>query len=354
MQLISCQHGKLVRVYTGAGDDDRAGDEDRAGDRADGSGTGNGCAGPRFDSMAGGPGFSPALSSGGSTTGLPALDRLLPAGALALGAVHEVLWDEARHHPRPLFVAALFARAASGEGSGFGVRGSEQSQRREGARSETTGGKPGSAIGPLRTRHSGLGTLIWADPRGDLYPPALASAGIPLDRLLLLRAAPADLVWALARCLGCRGVGATVAEVGRLTRVQARRLRLAAERGGGAGVLVRPLGPASAEHAAVTRWLVEPAPGSRTVQRWKIQLIHGHGGLLRHPVYLERSRDPADTRSGPADAAAIHRTFAHADGWPFGGQSAAAPRPPLRVRAVDPVADRPPAPQTPPPRIATA
>src|SRR4051794_14948033 len=61
--------------------------------------------------------------------------------------------------------------------------------------------------------------------------------------------------------------------------------------GGGVGVFLRPLGAASVHHAAATRWLVEPARGERTVQRWKIQLIHGHGGRLHQPVYLEYSRD---------------------------------------------------------------
>jgi hypothetical protein len=50
-------------------------------------------------------------------------------------------------------------------------------------------------------------------------------------------------------------------------------------------------GAASAHHAAATRWLVEPAPGERTVQRWKVRLIYGHGGHLHHPVYLECARD---------------------------------------------------------------
>src|SRR5438067_2145540 len=56
-------------------------------------------------------------------------------------------------------------------------------------------------------------------------------------------------------------------------------------------LLPRPRGAGSIHHAAATRWLVEPARGERTVQRWKIQLIHGHGGRLHQPVYLEYSRD---------------------------------------------------------------
>ena len=61
--------------------------------------------------------------------------------------------------------------------------------------------------------------------------------------------------------------------------------------------MVRPHTAASRHHAAATRWLVEPARGERTVQRWKIQLIHGHGGLLNQSVYLEYSRETHRVRA---------------------------------------------------------
>jgi hypothetical protein len=120
-----------------------------------------------------------------------------------------------------------------------------------------------------------------------------------LEQIFLLRPKNAeDEVWALAECMGCRGVAVTVARPPQLSRIQARRLQLAAERGGGVGVLIRPHGGAgSRHHAAVTRWLVEPARGERTVQRWKIQLIHGHGGLLNQSVYLEYSRETHRVRA---------------------------------------------------------
>jgi hypothetical protein len=66
------------------------------------------------------------------------------------------------------------------------------------------------------------------------------------------------------------------------------------------GLLIRPL-TGAVHHAAATRWLVEPARGERTVQRWRVQLIHGHGGLLHKPVYLEFSRDRHETTTTTAD-----------------------------------------------------
>src|SRR5690606_12030989 len=103
----------------------------------------------------------------------------------------------------------------------------------------------------------------------------------------------ADLLWTLAECLRCAGVGATVALVDRpLTRVQARRLQLAAEAGGGMALLLRPMQARASPHiyAAATRWLVAPARGDRTIQRWRLQLLHGHGRHAGHSFLLEKHR----------------------------------------------------------------
>jgi hypothetical protein len=224
MQLLSCHHGKLLKV----------------------------------NSTDLGAGSFPSTSSGQAqrffVTGLQALDRLLPSQAWGRGVIHEILWTE--KNARPFFFSALLARAAMGE----------------------------KAAG---------GCVVWCDPRGEIYPPALQTTGISLDRLFLLRPRTTEEeIWALGECMGCKGVAATLAQPPVLSRIAARRLQLAAERGGGVGLLLRPQGAASIHHAAATRWLVEPTRGERTLQRWKIQLIHGHGGLLHHPVYLEYSRDP--------------------------------------------------------------
>jgi len=184
------------------------------------------------------------------STGLEAIDGLLAGKKLARGVIHEVLWEG--KNPRPLFFPAWLALCASNRSS----------------------------------------RIIWSDPRNEIYPPALAGLGISLDQVFLLRPkTPDEELWALAECMGCKGVAVTLAQPPVLTRIVARRLQLAAERGGGIGILMRQRGAGSVHHAAATRWLVEPARGERTVQRWKIQLIHGHGGRLHQPVYLEYSRD---------------------------------------------------------------
>ena len=81
-------------------------------------------------------------------------------------------------------------------------------------------------------------------------------------------------------------------------------LQLAAERGGGIGVMLRSSGAAAWPYAAATRWTVRPAPGERTVQRWSVELIHGHGGRVGQRVLLEMCRETHHVR---ATDAVVHR-----------------------------------------------
>lgn len=198
-----------------------------------------------------GPAGAPAF-----TTGLTVLDALAPNGAFARGCVHELLSDSAA---MPRSVALLLARAAVA---------------------------------------SSTGVVVWCDPAGDLYPPALAASGLPADKLFVLRVAQSQTaLWSVAECLRCRGVAATIAAPARLSRVEARRLQLAAERGGGVGILLRRAGASSTHYAAATRWLVTPARGDEAYQRWRVRLVHGHGGQVGKEVVLEVCRDTNHVRA---------------------------------------------------------
>jgi protein ImuA len=206
----------------------------------------------------------PASRAGGFVSGIEAWDGVAPGGRFARGAVHELLW--AVDHPVPRTAAALLARAALQVGAALQAGGTSQA------------GACGRA-------------LVWFDPDRSLNPVALFRLGIEPARLLIVRPpTPGDVLPMLAECVRCQAVGAVVAGVGRLDRVQARKLQLCAEAGGGVALLLRRRDQAG-EHAAVSRWLVAPHPGTRLTQRWRIELVQGHGGLVHQPLILEHRRD---------------------------------------------------------------
>jgi protein ImuA len=149
------------------------------------------------------------------------------------------------------------------------------------------------------------GWIVWSDPYHTLYPPPLVKAGIALERLLIVRpCSPQDELWAIAECMRCAGVAATVAHVGRLMPVQARRLQLAAEQGGGVGVLVRPDDARATNYAAATRWRVSACAGSRASQRWNVELVYGHGGRVGQRFVLEVDRETGRANAVVSDGVA--------------------------------------------------
>ena len=198
-------------------------------------------------------------------TGLDAIDAIAPAGLFSRGAVHELL--SLPQHGTPLFFAMILAASAS----------------RDLSNDAAGGGK----------------AIVWCDPERQIYPPALAARGISLDQLFLLRPdSEKQVIWSVAECLRCKAVGAVVATPPRLSRVSARQLQLAAERGRNAGILLRKTNARDIScYAAATRWLVRPEPGDRTVQRWNVQLIHGHGGRVGETVILETNREDLSVRA---------------------------------------------------------
>jgi len=213
-------------------------------------------------------------------TGLAAWDALAPQGMLARGAVHELLFDGDAGQPR--FVAGVMGKAAA------------KSKDEAGRMKDETEGA--TSFSSLRLHPSSLNSpVIWSDPSGEVYPPALAAMGLDLTKVFLLRTSrDEDEAWAVAECLRCRGVGAVIAApspLKRMSRIEARRLQLAAEHGGSVGILLRQTGRGDDIYAAATRWKVSPMAGERTVQRWTIQLLHGHGGRVGETVILEWQRE---------------------------------------------------------------
>ena len=188
--------------------------------------------------------------------GLAGIDRALPDGGLARGALHEILGAGGDEEDGAL--AAAFAAGILG-----------------------------------RLTVSGDGMVLWCLPRPDLYGPGLAAHGLDPGRVVLV-STPRDteILWAMEEGLRAPGIVAVVGEVGTLTATASRRLQLAAERSGITAFLLRRWrdgGQAAREralpNAAVTRWRIttmhsiplrsEPGVGRL---RWRVELLRCRGG----------------------------------------------------------------------------
>ena len=184
--------------------------------------------------------------------GLPAIDRHLPGGGLAAGALHVVTGDaHGLEHATAatLLVAGLLAR--------------------------------------------GHGAVFWALEHRDLFAPGLAAVGLHPDRVIFAEAGRA-VPLAMEEALHHAGLAAVVGEVRGLGLTASRRLQLAAE---GSGVPVFALrrsrnasDPALTEpNAAVTRWRVAALPSPPAFAhaphvpglaraRWRLDLLRCRGG----------------------------------------------------------------------------
>ncbi|MBY0335159.1 MAG: hypothetical protein K2X11_01010 [Acetobacteraceae bacterium] len=173
----------------------------------------------------------------------PPLDAHLPWGGLPLAALHEVLAAE----PGAAFgfAALLLARAEAA--------------------------MPGRAI-------------LWIAPDPDAYPPGLARLGLSASSLILLRATkPADALWAAEEALRCPAVAATLLIGPNPDLTAARRLQLAAETGGGLGLLLRADSDDAGPTAALTRWRLTALPADTTPHHlgdpeWQVSLLRSRGG----------------------------------------------------------------------------
>ncbi|WP_149538118.1 ImuA family protein [Siccirubricoccus phaeus] len=172
----------------------------------------------------------------------PAIDQALPWGGLARAALHEVL------------------AAEPGAAAGF------------------------CALLLARSR----GSVLWIAPEPDAWPPGLARFGLSPAELVLVQARrQVDGLWAMEEALRCPGVaGALLALPGEVDLTAARRLQLAAEAGGGLGLLLRPDAAEAAASVALTRWRVGALAGAGGAHdlgdpRWSLELLRCRGGRPR-------------------------------------------------------------------------
>ena len=196
----------------------------------------------------------PAATHGVLSSGFAEIERVLPGGGLARGALHEILGmggDEEDGVLAAAFAAGIVGRSGAG------------------------------------------GNVLWCLPRADLHGPGLAACGLDPGRLVLVRAArDAEILWAMEEGLRTPDIAAVVGEVSVLPPMTSRRLQLAAEGSGIAAFLLRRwrhAGVAARErrlpNAAATRWRIS-ALSSLLVggelgvgpSRWRVELLRCRGG----------------------------------------------------------------------------
>ncbi|MFO0943070.1 MAG: hypothetical protein U0930_20225, partial [Pirellulales bacterium] len=109
-----------------------------------------------------------------------------------------------------------------------------------------------SALATWEEKH-----LVIVDTHHQLYPPSLLSHGISLPRVIWVRPqSQADAIWAVDQALRTPAVAAVVADLESIDERDARRLQLAAERGGGLGLLLRSLAARRMPSWAEVQWVV--------------------------------------------------------------------------------------------------
>jgi protein ImuA len=121
-------------------------------------------------------------------------------------------------------------------------------------------------------------TLVVVDGAGSFYPPAAAAWGIPLERSIVVRPRnQRDILLATNQSLRCPAVGAVIGWHDELRTIDARRLQLAAEAGGGVGFLLRPMTALKTPSFAQLRLRVSPVASADPDRRLRVDVLRGRG-----------------------------------------------------------------------------
>ncbi|AXK72732.1 translesion DNA synthesis-associated protein ImuA [Lysobacter sp. TY2-98] len=126
---------------------------------------------------------------------------------------------------------------------------------------------PGDGMGelellwPMLAQASQDAPVVLVAPPHLPYAPAWHAAGVRLDRLHLVRAAPRDALWAAEQCMRSGACAAVLCwPQGMGDDRPLRRLQVAAESGRCRGVAIRPLSAARNPSPAPLRLVVEGQP----------------------------------------------------------------------------------------------
>lgn len=206
-------------------------------------------------------------------TGLPPLDRAL-GGGLATASLHEFLAPGGQAPIRTLALRAAMRMLTAGDLHGRRFRADRW--------------------------------LMYLDTLGDFYPPAAARLGLPLERLLVIRVRRLmDALWTCEQALRCPAVGVVIATMRAIDPYASRRLQLAAEAGGGLGILLRHEEARDITFAA-SRLRFTPRPSPAGFWRTQVEVLKLREGRPGDPFVLELAHDgrPRRTAADPSSVPA--------------------------------------------------
>lgn len=142
-----------------------------------------------------------------------------------------------------------------------------------------------SLLLPALCRIARQHTIAWVSPPYLPYPPALAAAGLPLNRLLWVRAARERSLWAAEQCLRAGCLGAVLVWTDSSDDRALRRLQVAAETGASFAFALRPLRHAANASPAALRLTV-----SATASHSEIRVLKCRGSVApANPFVLDRT-----------------------------------------------------------------
>ena len=177
------------------------------------------------------------------------------------------------------------------------------------------GGWPRGAVVELMPRHYGIGEMALLMPALTLMaaknvcwivcvaPPMLPFApgwsGVPLQRLMVVRARGDDAAWVCAQALDTEGVGAVLAWLPNSRAATLRRLQLLAERSEALVFVFRPSACAAQSSPASLRLMLEVGGGvssAPTDTTLGVHLLKRRGAGRVAPLYLNVSRPRRESR----------------------------------------------------------